>query len=104
MNYQLVLQFPLADADVEDFERLMMLENELRVVLREKHMLDGHDLGAEKMNIFINTDDSNEAFTLTKDVLIEAYIKTILVAYRHFESEKYVFMWPENFSGEFRIK
>ncbi|HIF49968.1 MAG TPA: ABC transporter [Thiotrichaceae bacterium] len=104
MNYQLVIQFSLVDAGVEDFERLMMLENELRVVLREKHMVDGHDLGAEKMNIFINTDDPNEAFTLAKDVLIEADLKTILVAYRDFESEEYVFIWPEKFSGEFRIK
>ncbi len=56
------------------------------------------------MNIFINTDDPNEAFTLAKDVLIEADLKTILVAYRDFESEEYVFIWPEKFSGEFRIK
>ncbi len=52
MNYQLVIQFSLVDAGVEDFERLMMLENELRVVLREKHMVDGHDLGAEKNEYF----------------------------------------------------
>jgi len=104
MKHQLVIQFPLADAGVEDFERLMMFENELRVVLRPEHMVDGHDLGVDKMNIFINTDDPNGAFTLAKDILMEADLKTILVAYRDFDSEEYVFMWPENFSGEFWIK
>lgn len=103
MKYQLVVQFPLMGS-VEDFERLIMLENELRVVLRNEHKIDGHDLGAEEMNIFIHTDDPKQAFTLVKDVLTEKDLKTVSVAYRNFDSEEYLMIWPENSNAEFRVK
>lgn len=103
MKYQLVIQFPLTGS-VEDFERLITLENELRVVLRGEHEIDGHDLGAEEMNIFIHTDEPKQAFTLAKEVLSEKELKVVSVAYRDFDSEEYSVIWPENFHGEFRVK
>lgn len=103
MKYQLVIQFPLS-GDVEDFDRLIMLENELRVVLRGEHEIDGHDLGGEEMNIFIHTDDPKRAFILAKNVLTEKDLKIISVAYRDFDGEEYLVIWPENFSDDFRVK
>jgi len=102
MKYQLVIQFPLTGS-VEDFERLIALENELGVVLRGEHKIDGHDLGEEEMNIFIHTDTPKEAFTLAKNVLTEKELKTVTVAYREFNREEYSVLWPEHSNVEFRV-
>lgn len=103
MKYQLVIQF-LLTGSVEDFERLIMLENELSVVFLGAHEMDGHNLGEEEMNIFINTDDPKQAFTLARDVFNEEELKIVSVAYKDFDSEEYSVIWPESFSGEFRVK
>jgi hypothetical protein len=104
MNYQLIIQFQLADASVDDFDRLIIIENELRIIMKDKHDVDGHDLGADEMNIFIHTNDPDDAFKLAKNVLSKNDLKTILVASRQMKGEEYSVIWPENFSGEFKIK
>ena len=56
------------------------------------------------MNIIIHTDDPDEAFALANNALSEKDLETILVAYRELEGEEYFVLWPENFSGEFKIE
>ena len=104
MNYQLILQFSLTDASANDFDRLLMIENELDLVLRDKHQVDGHDIGSNEMNIFIHTNDPNEAFGLAKNILSEKDLEILLVAFRDVKDDKYSVMWPENYKGEFKIK
>ncbi len=104
MNYQLTLRFPLADASADDFDHIIMIENELGIILKGKHDVDGHELGTEEMNIFIHTNDPNEAFDLAKNILSEKDLETILVAFKEMKGEEYSVIWPENFNGEFRIK
>lgn len=103
MNYQLVIQFPIANASADVFDRVILLETELRIILGDKHVVDGHGLGAEELNIFIQTNDPNEAFELAKKALSEKEMKTILVAFKESNDEKYSLLWPENYAGEFRI-
>ncbi len=104
MNYQLVIQFPIADTTADYFDRLIRIENELGIILRDNHIVVGHDLGTGEMNIIIHTDDPDEAFALAKNVLSEKDLETILVAFSDMEDEEYSVLWPENFSGEFRFE
>lgn len=104
MNYQLVIQFPLTDATADEFDRLLMIENELELVLRDKHIVDGHDIGAGEMNIFIHTNDPEEAFELAKTTLTEKDLEKISVAFRDMIGDQYSVLWPKNYDGEFRIK
>jgi len=104
MNYQLVIQFPLTNASADDFDRFLMIENELELALRNTHQVDGHHIGAGEMNIFINTNDPDEAFELAKNTLSEKDLEVISVAFRDMEGEEYSVLWPENYDGEFRIK
>ena len=104
MNYQLVIQFPITDASADDFDRLIMIETELGIVLRDQHNVDGHDLGTGEMNIFIHTDNPREAFHLARDVLSKADLETIVVAFREMTGEDYSVIWPENFGSEFGVK
>jgi hypothetical protein len=103
MNYQLVIQFPIANEFADVFDRIILLETELRILLGDKHSVDGHGLGTDKLNIFIQTDDPNEAFDIAKKALSEVELKSILVASREKKGEEYSVLWPENFSGECRF-
>ncbi len=103
MNYRLVIQFPIADTSADYFDRLITIENELGFILRDKHIVVGHDLGTEDINLIIHTDDPDEAFELAKSALSEKDLETILVAFREINGKEYSVLWPENFSGEFRI-
>ena len=104
MNYQLVMQFPLTNASADDFDRLLMIENELELVLRGSHQVTGHDIGPSELNIFIHTNDPNEAFEQAKNALTKKELATILVAFKDIKDEKYSVLWPEHYRDEFTIK
>ena len=55
------------------------------------------------MKIFINTDDPKKVFKVVKNVLTEKDLKTVSVSYRDFNSQEYIVIWPESFSGEFGV-
>jgi hypothetical protein len=59
VKYQLVLQWP-AHA-IEDFDRLVEVEETLVERLSERHDVDGHDMGAGEMNMFIHTEHPTAA-------------------------------------------
>ena len=103
MKYQLVIQFPLNKASAIDFDRFLMIESELELKLRDKHRLNGHNIGSEKMNILIHTDDLNEALEVTKNTLSANDLKTTLMAYCPLNTEKYTVIWPDNDKREFTI-
>jgi len=103
VKYQLVLQFPIADASADDFDRLIMIENELSLSLKGYHDVDGHDIGSGEMNIFIHTDNPAEAFMLARGVLSKEDLEEISVAFREFDSDKFTLLWPENTDKKFKV-
>ncbi|MFW2372450.1 MAG: hypothetical protein ACN4GM_04960 [Gammaproteobacteria bacterium] len=103
MNYQLVIQFPLTGASADYFDRILMIENELNLALRDKHQVNGHDIGAGKINIFINTNNPDEAFELVRSILSEKDLKNISAAFRDMEGDDFSVIWPENYNAEFKI-
>ena len=102
MKYQLVIQFEASSE--EDFENLIEIEEQIENLVGSSHEVDGHDFGSGEMNIFIYTNNPNEAFELIKSTLIENAENTMKAAYREVEGEKYNVIWPLGFNHEFEIK
>ena len=72
MNYQLVLQF---DANsLVDFDRLISLETKLMETLDDTAVVDGHDSGLGKFNIFVHTNEPAATFTKAHQVVLDEAI------------------------------
>lgn len=101
MKYQLVLQFP--GEQIEDFDNMLKLEMDLALTLGAEHVVDGHDIGSGEMNIFIQTNNPEEAFSKAKGSLGEFDSSKYVAAYRDFEDEIYTVIFPANYSGVFCV-
>jgi hypothetical protein len=102
MKYQLVLQFQ--GEQIEDFDELLKLEFDLGLSLKGKHIVDGHDFGSGEMNIFIHTDNPEEALSNAKASLDKLSTKNYIVAFRDIEGENYTVLFPSAFEGLFCVK
>jgi len=101
MNYQLVLQF--AADSMADFDRLVSLETKLMDRLGEIVIVDGHDFGLGKFNIFVLTNEPTATFTQVQQIIIDEGIPNELrSAYREANGEEYVILWPSALT-EFRV-
>ena len=95
MKYQLVLQF--AADSMDDFERLVALEDKLTEELGNIATSDGHDFGVGEFNIFLLTDDPTTAFGEAHRIVIKRGIPNALrSAYRENDGEDYVILWPSS--------
>jgi len=93
MNYQLVLQF--AASSMADFDRLLSLETKLVEQLNEIGVVDGHDFGLGKFNIFVLTSEPATTFTQAHQLILNEGIPNELrSAYREANGEDYVILWP----------
>ena len=101
MKYQLVLQFD--GASIEDFDELLKIELDLGLALSDEHIVDGHDFGSGEMNIFIHTNNPDEAFKVSQEILSNTKINEVVAAYRDFDCDEYTVIYPKNYSKEFCI-
>ena len=93
MNYQLVLQF-VANSTA-DFDRLVLLETKLMETLNDAAVVDGHDFGSGKFNIFVLTSEPNATFAEAHQVILDEAIPNELgSAYRESTGDDYVILWP----------
>ena len=93
MKYQLTLQFPTAE--IEDFDRLLSIELQLITLLGDEHKVEGHELGAEELNMFIYTDDPNSVFEIFKSSLTPVELETMKAAFREMSGEINTTVWPK---------
>jgi len=101
MKYQLVLQFEAAS--LEDFDRLVELEEELMRELDDLATVDGHDFGLGAFSIFILTDDPAKCFDKAHRIVTNESIPNAMrSAYREVDGEDYVILWPSSLT-EFSV-
>lgn len=100
---QLIVQFAFHEG--ADFDALIHIEDALIQAFEQNRcaVVDGHDLGEGKFNIFLIPRDSwapvidrVKAFLKLKGVLSEA-----VIAKRLKNSGQYVVVWPENYDSAF---
>ena len=102
MKYQLVLQWPATSID--DYDRLVEIEETLIAGLFDETAVDGHDSGSGEMNIFILTNSPQSAFNQIESILSsQEYWNDTRAAYREAEGGKYTVLWPK-YLTEFTIK
>lgn len=92
MKYQLVLQFPIAENF--DFDALIELETKLTFELGSEHDVDGHDLGSGEMNIFIHTNNPNNAFAKVNALLSGQLASSLKAAYRIVGTDQFIWLHP----------
>jgi len=102
MKYQLVLQFP--GEQIEDFDQMLKLELDLDLSLGTEHIVDGHDFGSGEMNIFIHTNNPEDAYKKAKGSLHKLTKIEYIAAFRELEGENYTVLYPNDFNGAFCVK
>ena len=102
MKYSLVLQFPANN--IEDYDRLIEIEDALTKYLHGLANVDGHDSGSGEMNIFIFTGKPEETFEKAK-VFIKAagMLTTLSAAYRLTTENEYSRLWPVGLTEPFTV-
>jgi hypothetical protein len=101
MKYQLVLQF--AAEYLEDYDRLVALEDSLIEELGNAANVDGHDFGSGTFNIFILTDDPTTVCGQANAIVTSQCVPNVLrSAYRKMDGEDYVILWPSTLT-EFSV-
>ena len=101
MKYQLVLQFPISEDF--DFDAIIELETELTFELGSEHIVDGHDFGADEMNIFVLTNSPELAFRKAFPLLNGQLAATLRAAYRAINSDQFKWVHPSTHEGEFSV-
>ena len=101
MRYQLVLQFEAAS--MEEFERLIAIEDRLTEALSDLAIVDGHDFGLDQFNIFVLTDTPAAPFRKAREIVTAQGIPNVMrSAYRELEGEDYAILWPSSLT-EFSV-
>jgi len=101
MKYQLVLQFEAGS--IEEFDRLVALEDELIEKLGDLASVDGHDFGSGQFNIFVLTDAPAASFRKARAIIVSRGIQSVMrSAYRELDGEDYVILWPSSLT-EFSV-
>ncbi|WP_124949905.1 ABC transporter [Sulfuriferula thiophila] len=81
-----------------------MIEDRLIEKLSEGNEVDGHDIGAEEINIFIRTDNTKKTFSEIKSILGDGvYWTDVRVAYREVAKSEYIILWPQSLT-KFAVK
>jgi len=94
MKFQVVLQWPASSVD--DFDRMVEIEESLIERLSAQCEVDGHDIGAEETNIFVHTDDPLCTFEEIRTVLSGHRLwPHVRIGYRHVDGTEYNVLWPQ---------
>jgi len=101
-KFQLVFQWP-SDASVQDFDRLIAIEETVRASIGNLGVVDGHDIGAGEMNIFVWTDEPRAAFDKIMPSLTSGCdLSEMAAGFRDFEEDDYTPIFPPGLS-EFSV-
>ena len=88
---------------MEDFDRLVALEDSLIEEMGNAATVDGHDFGSGQFNIFIVTDEPVASFRKGRGIVANQGIPNVMrSAYRELDGEDYVILWPSSLT-EFRV-
>jgi hypothetical protein len=101
MKYIFVIQWP--GSSMEDYDEMVAIENLLISTVSKNSRVDGHDVGSDEVNIFIETNDPQRLYDEVTSLLgsHEAW-SNIRLAYRSVEGDAYTVLWPKNL-GDFDV-
>jgi hypothetical protein len=104
-KYQLVFQFPFLDADLEQFDKVIALEDQLAEATEDDPIaeVDGHDAGSGEMNIFLMTNEPRGTYKKLQTIIRGSAANHATgghrAAYRAIDEDDYHLLWPDNGEG-----
>jgi hypothetical protein len=105
MNQQLVVQLPVFEAT--NFDSLISVEDGMIQLFESNRdvLVDGHDIGMGKFNIFINTDESWAPIAGRIRAFLEfrGLLEDAIVAWRPSMTGQYNVVWPADYEGTFEL-
>jgi hypothetical protein len=102
MDYQLVIKFWRKSLQDESF--LPAIQSELKGVLGDAAQLDGYDVSAEEINLFVITPDPKHSFRRIKTVLEKrGVVRGVSAAFRLAGGAQFTSLWPLRPMRKFKL-
>lgn len=102
MDYQLVIKFWRKSLADQDF--LATVQGELKDVLGESAALDGYDVNAKEINLFVITPDPKHSFRRIKSVLeSRGIVQGVSAASRLVGGAHFTSIWPLRATRKFKL-
>jgi hypothetical protein len=102
MNYQLVIKF--WRKSLEDETIVSTIQSELKSVLGDSAELDGYDIGAKEINLFVVTPDPKQSFRRINTVLEHrGIVQGVSAASRLVGGAHFTSIWPLRATRKFKL-
>ncbi|KQY49792.1 hypothetical protein [Lysobacter sp. Root494] len=102
MDYQLVVKFWRKSLDDENF--VATIQDELKEALGESAVLDGYDISAKEINLFVITPDPKHSFRRVKAVIENrGTLRGVSAAYRLVGGARFSSIWPLRATRKFNL-
>ena len=102
MDYQLVIKF--WRKSLEDQDILATIQDELKQVLGDSAALDGYDINAREINLFVITPDPKQAFRRVNSVLQgRGIVHGVSAASRLVGGAHFTSLWPRRATRKFKL-
>ena len=102
VDYQLVVKFWRRSLEDQDF--LATIQPELKEVLGDSAALDGYDVNAKEINLFVMTPNPKHTFRRIKSVLEErGIVQGVSAAYRLGGGARFPSLWPLRATRKFKL-
>ena len=102
MDYQLVIKFWRESLEDETF--LPAVQGQLKDALGEAAQLDGYDVSAKEINLFVVTPDPKHSFRRIKKVLESRGIERgVSAAFRLVGGAHFTSIWPLRATRKFKL-
>jgi hypothetical protein len=102
MDYQLVIKFWRKSLKDEDF--LSTIQAELKDVLGDSAVLDGYDVNAKEINLFVITPEPKQTFRRVKSVLeTRGILQGVSAASRLVGGAHFTSIWPLRVTRKFKL-
>jgi len=102
VDYQLVIK--LWRKSLEDEAFLVTIERELVQALGSSAEVDGYDVTAKEINLFVLSSDPRHAFRRIKDILEKAgVVHGVSAAYRLVGGARFTSIWPLRSTRKFTL-
>lgn len=107
-KYQLVYQFAYIDGDLEQFNKVIALEDQLIEATADDLIaeVDGHDAGSGTMNIFLLTNAPQEAYDRLEPIVDGSAVARewgYRAAYRRLDGDEFHDLWAADDAPPFRV-
>jgi hypothetical protein len=102
MDYQLVIKFWRKSLQDETF--LPAIQSELKEVLGDAAQLDGYDVSAEEINLFVITPDPKHSFRRIKPIIEKrGVVRGVSAAFRLVGGAQFTSIWPARPMRKFKL-